>query len=107
MHTPNFEKLFYIKTFELLSQTRSTEVRFLGYLIRFMSYDNRVYFERAEVANSIGCSVDTITNLTKDLVFVDLMRPNGKNRYMINPQCICKGPADHFWSLVDDFNRLS
>ena len=92
MANPLFRKLNYINFFKILLCVKSNEAKIIAYIIRYMDYDNRIYMDRSEVSLSVGCSEDTVSNITTDLIQCDFIHKNGINRYMVNPDCVYKGP---------------
>ena len=106
MSSPLFQKLEYITFFKILLSAKSNETKIIAFIIRFMDYDNRIYVDRSEVSSAVDCSEDTVNNIIKDLVCCDFIRPNGRNRYMVNPKCLYKGSKERLYFLQKDFDGL-
>ena len=107
MIIPLFIKIYYINFFNILLGTKSAETRVLGYILRHADYYNRICIRRMEVALAVDCNKDTITNVIKDLVACDLIRPDGRFRYMLNPECGHKGAAKRLIILKNEFDKLA
>ena len=101
-----FRKLEYIAGFQILLAAKSNETKIIAFIIRFMDYNNRIYVDRSEVSSTVDCSEDTVNNIIKDLVRCDFIRPNGKNRYMVNPDCLYKGSKERQFFLKKVFDSL-
>ena len=106
MTIPLFVKIYYINFFKILLGAKSAETRVLGYILRHADYYNRICVKRIEVALAIDCNKDTITNVIKDLVACDLIRPDGRCRYMLNPECAHKGAAERLYYLKKEYDAL-
>ena len=107
MKIPFFIKIYYINFFYVLLGTKSAETRVLGYILRHADYRNRVCIKRIEVALAVDCGKDTITNVIKDLVACDLMRPDGRCKYMLNPECAHRGPGSRLPYLKKEYDSLT